>query len=174
MSEQLSEHEQKQIEELHHKLVGGGTAGATAASVDVCGIWHTIKPRWGIIIKLVSLIPGVGTTIAAALSALAAGLDLFCKGGAHAAAADAGGSSVSADEEQQLQKMHAELFGGGDAVKGASAAAAAPPFCATWKKIKPFWNTILSVIRKIPIIGGKIADILQKLGQALDAICGSK
>jgi hypothetical protein len=169
MSEHLSEHEQKQIEELHHELVGGA-AGAAAASVDVCGIWKTIKPKWGIIIKVVSLIPRVGTIIAAALSALAAGLDIFCKVGAHAAAAEAGVASVSDDEEQKLQQMHAELFGGGGGAK-AAAAGSQPPFCAAWAKIKPFWNTIISVIRKIPFVGGKIADVLQKLGQALDSLC---
>jgi len=169
MSETLSQHEQTQIEELHAQLVGGA-GGAAAASVDVCSVWKTIKPFWGIIIKAVSLIPSVGTIIAAALSALAAGLDLFCKGGAHAAAAEAGAASVSSDEEQQLQQMHAQLFGGGGGAK-AAAASTAPPFCAAWAKIKPYWNTILSVIRKIPFVGGKIADILQKLGQALDSLC---
>jgi hypothetical protein len=169
MSEQLSKHEQEQIEELHKQLVGG-TAAAAAAGVDVCGIWHTIKPFWSIIIKAVGLIPRVGSIIAAALSALAAGLDIFCKGGAHAAAADAGGASLSSDEEQQLHKMHAELFGGGGGAKAASAGGV-PPFCAAWAKIKPYWNTILSAIRHIPFVGGKIADILQKLGQALDTLC---
>src|SRR6476469_5189364 len=118
MSEHLSEQEQKQIEELHQKLVSGAAAAA-AAGVDVCGIWHTIKPYWSIIIKAVSLIPSVGNIIAAALTALAAGLDLYCKGGAHAAAASAGGAGVSAEDEQELSKLHADLFGGGSS-KGAS------------------------------------------------------
>jgi hypothetical protein len=167
MSEQLSEHEQQQIEELHQKLVTG-TAAAAAAGVDVCGIWKTIKPYWSIIVKAVGLIPRVGGIIAAALTALGSGLDLYC-GGGHAAAAEGGSASLSADEEQQLHKLHADLFGGGGGGKGA--AANAPQFCAAWAKIKPYWNTIISVIRKIPFVGGKIADVLQKLGQALDAIC---
>lgn len=44
--------------------------------------------------------------------------------------------------------------------------------CDIWRLIKPYWPTILRLVRLIPRVGDRIARILEMLGQGLDLFCG--
>jgi len=171
MAQQLTEQETQQLDELSRSL----STGTEAAAVDVCGIWRKIRPYWSIIVKAVGFIPRVGPAIAAILQTLGAGLDAYCKTAREATAE--GGVDVTDEEEREINQAFSEVFGyslTGAATKGGGAEAAGePPFCAAWRRLKPYWPTILRVIGKIPIVGSKIAAVLTALGRALDELCGT-
>jgi hypothetical protein len=157
MAEVLSQHEQQQINTLHDQLHGS----QAAVAVDLCSIWHTVAPYWAIIVKAAGSIPIVGHAVAAILSAFAVAMNACCPG---AQAAATGGVTVTKEEQDQLHAAYAALF--------VAPAAGEKPCCNIWKKVKPYWGIIVTVIGKIPGVGAKIADILKKLGEALDKFCG--
>ena len=172
----LTHDEQKQIDTLHSQL-----SAPSVADVDVCSIWGMIKPFWGIISKAVALIPEVGIIISGILSTLAMGLDLYCRGSRTSAASTSGGGSQGDENEQIVaagQSVLSSLSGGSASSASASSSQAsaasgggAAQFCDAWQRLKPYWNTIISIVKRIPLVGSKIADILNRLAAALNTIC---
>jgi len=77
-------------------------------------------------------------------------------------------NQVSDRDVQQIEELHRKLQ-----EQPTAKAEAAVDICGLWRLIKPFWSIILTLVRLIPRVGDKIADILQKLGQGLDAFCGN-
>ena len=71
--EAVTDQDVQQLTELQTKLTAPGVAAP-----DVCGIWRTIKPYWPIIIRVVRLIPKVGSIVASILEKLGRALDTFC------------------------------------------------------------------------------------------------
>ena len=71
---------------------------------------------------------------------------------------------VTQREAQQIDELHRQVM-------ELPKAAAVPDICAIWRLIKPYWPLILKLIRLIPVVGGKIADILEILGNYLDLFC---
>lgn len=51
-----------------------------AAAVDICGIYKKVKPILNGVLPFLKLIPVIGTTAAAAITALMAVLDQTCPG----------------------------------------------------------------------------------------------
>lgn len=61
----------------------GGAAIApsvTAASLDLCATYKKVKPILHAIIPFLSLIPGIGAGVGAAITALTSALDAICQG----------------------------------------------------------------------------------------------
>ena len=74
---QVTDHDAKQIDELHRKLSEHPQLKALGP-IDICEVWRLIKPYWPLILKLVRHIPKVGDKIADILEKLGQWLDLFC------------------------------------------------------------------------------------------------
>ncbi len=70
---------------------------------------------------------------------------------------------VSPGDVQQIEELHRKLTD--------QKALAIPDVCAIWRLIKPYWPVILNLVKLIPIVGAKVADILAKLGNVLDLFC---
>jgi hypothetical protein len=71
---------------------------------------------------------------------------------------------VTQHEAKQIDELHRQVMEQAKAV-------AVPDPCVYWRLIKPYWPLILRLIRLIPVVGGKIADILEAIGKALDHLC---
>lgn len=146
--------ERKQIEELHAALTGP----KAAAAVDICAIWNVAEPYWPAIVAAATRIPKYGKALGAILGALGKALDACCPEAAKAAEA----VETSGAEATAIEESYAAIFG----------AAGAKPCCDLWNKLKPKWNDIITWVRRIPVIGDRLADILQRIGEALDRFCG--
>jgi hypothetical protein len=76
---------------------------------------------------------------------------------------------MSDREVQEIRELHRELT-----ERRKTAALTAVDICEIWRKIKPRWPIILKWVRRIPVAGDLIADILELLGEGLDIYCGSQ
>jgi hypothetical protein len=155
MAQSVTADEQRSIDELHASL---SIPSFDAGAVDLCSIWGTVEPYWGTIVSVATKIPIVGKTVAALLSAFGKALDACCP---NMQGVDA--SAASDPDHQQIEAAFGAVFG---------QAAGEKPCCNIWKKIKPYWGAIVAVVKRIPGVGTKLADILTKLGAALDQFCG--
>jgi len=66
-------------------------------------------------------------------------------------------------EQQQLDAAHTALM-----------QTTAVDLCGIWHTVEPHWATIVALVKKIPVIGHKLAAVLTALGTALDACCPKK
>jgi len=148
----FTDYEQKQIDELHKELTGA----KAIAIPDLCTLWNIVRPYWSIVIGAAAKIPVVGWIIAALLGALGKALEACCP---QPAPKDA---KPDADHHE-IEEAFAAVIGGGPAAKGDR------PCCNIWKKLQKYWPKIVAVVRKV---SPKLADILQKIGDALDKFCG--
>ncbi|HVF58198.1 MAG TPA: hypothetical protein VNJ70_00040 [Thermoanaerobaculia bacterium] len=73
---------------------------------------------------------------------------------------------VTKQEEQQVDQVEREL--------SARRLEGKVDICEVWRKVKPIWPIIIRFVRRIPVIGEKLARILEYLGQALDLFCGTQ
>jgi hypothetical protein len=153
MADFVTQHERQQIDELHKTLTA-------ATTVDFCGIWKMIAPYWATVVSIVSKIPVIGHIIGSILAAVGAAMHACCPDVAAAGA----GVEVSAAEQKQLHAAFKDVFG--------YDIAAEKPCCNIWKKVKKYWPLIISIVHKIPGVGPKLAEILKRLGDALDKFCG--
>ena len=64
------------------------------------------------------------------------------------------------EEQHQLDAAHAAIM-----------KSSAVDLCSIWHTVEPHWSAIITLVKKIPIFGGKLAALLTAFGTALDACC---
>ena len=64
------------------------------------------------------------------------------------------------EEQQHLDAAHAAIM-----------KSSAVDLCSIWHTVEPHWSAIITMVKKIPIFGGKLAALLTAFGTALDACC---
>src|SRR5438270_13967648 len=62
------------------------------------------------------------------------------------------------EEQHQLDAAHAAIM-----------KSSAVDLCSIWHTVEPHWSAIITLVKKIPIFGGKLAALLTAFGTALDA-----
>lgn len=145
MATYLSHQEEQQIDSLYERV--------SAAPADLCSIWKVAKPYWDRLLEIVSKWPG-GKKLAEILRKVGAALDYCCPTDGD------DGSDLAEDERRALDEAYGAVV---------TDAAGEKPCCHIWKRVKPYWPTIIRIVERF---SPKLAEILRKLGDALDKFCG--
>lgn len=71
-------------------------------------------------------------------------------------------------DEERARELQTAIDTRGDVQKEA---VGIPDVCNAWRKVKPYWPWIITIVGRIPRVGGAIAAALTLIGQALDTFC---